>query len=615
MKRRQFLKTAAAGIAGLIYGCSSFRKNTKNRIGNYNVILINVDDQGYGDLSCHGNPILKTPNLDKLHSESVRLTDFHVNPFCAPTRASLLTGKLSDRVKVWRTLNMRNYLSKDELTIGDIFKSSGYKTALFGKWHLGHNYPYRPIDRGFDVSFGIGDGGLAATSDYWENDRFNDHYEHNGKWEFEKGFNTDVIVDRSIEWVTKNSISPFFLYLAPNVPHGPWNVKSDWIDPYKNKGMPEEVDLYYASIERMDWNIGRFLKFLKKKEFYDNSIVIFITDNGSSHFQNPYNAGMRGFKISVYEGGHRVPCFIHGPENLFGKPRDIDTLTGHIDILPTLADICSLHLPEDIDMDGRSLKPLLQSEKPHWPDRAWVLQSQNFTDKPEKWKSSVVIDEEWKTSVVMTQQWRLIDGEELYDIRKDPGQNNNIAPQYPNVVAKLRRIYEQHWKKCGLDGPQPYERPVIGTKYQPKIELGPDAWVLDSPKDLLWWQGRVRVGKKVNGYWPIEAAKSGVYRFDVRRWPEYVNAAITGIPQPYSVEQDVIEMKAWSLPECKALPVAEISLIINGSKYSKTVKENDTVVSFDVPLKKGHADVRATFLDNEKNEISGAYYVYPSYSS
>lgn len=583
-----------------------------NNVKKPNVILINVDDQGYGDLSCHGNPILKTPCLDKFYKESVRFTDFHVNPYCAPTRAALMTGKLSDRVHVHRTLNMRNYLPKNEKTIADIFKDNDYLTALFGKWHLGHNYPYRPIDRGFDEHFGVGDGGLAATSDYWGNDRFNDHYDHNGKWEKAEGFNTDVIVDRSMKWIKKHNNQPFFMYLAPNVPHGPWNVKEEWLKSYKDKELPNELDIYYASIERVDYNLGRFFEFLKKQNIYDDTIIIFITDNGTSHFGNTYNAGMRQFKISVYEGGHRVPCFFRGPSKLFGQPRDIDTLTGHIDILPTLVDICNLKLPSDIEFDGKSLVPLFKSSNPKWPDRSWVLHSQNFTDWPEKWKSSVVINKEWKTSVVLTQQWRLIDGEELYDIQKDPGQKNNVAADHPDVVKRLRQIYEQHWKDCKLEKPQPYERPIVGTKHQTTTELGPDSWVLDPPTKLLWWQGRVRLGKKVNGYWPVEFAKKSRYRFDVRRWPEYINAPINGIPKDKPKEPNVVEMKAWVLPECVPLEIDSVRLNVNETQLIKPVKKDSTAVSFELDMDPGPADIRATFLDEKGDEITGGYYVYVS---
>lgn len=204
LSRRDFLRIGSVAGASLLTGCRSEQAvpgNDPPSGRRPNVILVMTDDQGYGDLSCHGNPVLKTPNLDHLYAESVRFTDFHVNPFCAPTRASLMVGRLSDRVGVRRTLNMRNYLPAGEKTMADVFRANGYRTGLFGKWHLGHNYPYRPIDRGFEEWFGIGDCGLAATSDYWGNDRFDDYYNHNGRWEKAEGFNTDVFFDRAIQFI------------------------------------------------------------------------------------------------------------------------------------------------------------------------------------------------------------------------------------------------------------------------------------------------------------------------------------------------------------------------------------------------------------------------------
>lgn len=600
MNRRDFLKTAAFSIGGLsgLGAANLFAADDKHK--KYNVILILVDDQGYGDLSCHGNPALKTPHLDRLHDQSVRFTDFHVNPFCAPSRASLLTGKLSDRVNVRRTLNMRNYLPKEEKTLADLFRNNGYKTGLFGKWHLGHNYPYRPIDRGFDEWFGIGDCGLAATSDYWGNDRFDDHYVHNGRWQFDDGFNTDVIVDRAIHFIRDNRGRPFFMYLAPNVPHFPWNVKTEWARRHKDKDLPDELDIFYASIERVDQNIGRLMKCVTDLELGKDTIVIYLTDNGTAHFNNIYNAGMRAHKGSVYEGGHRVPCFIKGPDEIFGRPRDIETLTAHFDLMPTLAEICSLKLSKDTAFDGRSLMPLLKSSDASWPDRAWVLHSQNMNEIPIKWKDCVVL----------TERWRLINGKALYDINADPGQKNDVAAEHLDVVARLRKCYEDHWKQCNLDDPGQPERPIAGSPHQSCLELGPDAWLLKSPTDFIWWQGRVRRGDKINGYWPIMIAKDRTYRFEVRRWPAYLDSPITGVPDEQPADENVIQQKQFIFPECKALPIASVQLKVNDHIETKPVKSNECAVSFELPMNAGPADVRATFLDKDGNEITGGYYVY-----
>ena len=207
--RRNFLKSMGAGVGvAAVTGCSglefcSLGDNVRKRP---NVILVMTDDQGYGDLSCHGNPILKTPHLDKLANESLNLFDFHVSPFCAPTRASLMTGRFAARGRVWSTINNGNNLHRDEVTIAEYFKASGYATGQFGKWHIGHSYPYRPMDRGFDEWFGVGDAGNGTANDYWANDRVNDHYLHNGEWEFAKGYCNDVFFDRTQAFIKKDPI-------------------------------------------------------------------------------------------------------------------------------------------------------------------------------------------------------------------------------------------------------------------------------------------------------------------------------------------------------------------------------------------------------------------------
>ncbi|MCU0786829.1 MAG: arylsulfatase [Verrucomicrobia bacterium] len=564
-----------------------------------NVIVLLVDDQGYGDLSCHGNPVLKTPHLDRLHDESVRLTDFHVNPFCAPTRAALLTGRVSDRVGVRRTLNMRNYLRAGECTLGEIFQTNGYRTALVGKWHLGHNYPYRPMDRGFEEWFGIGDCGLAATSDYWGNDRFDDHYLHNGDWEAEPGFNTDVFFDRAMEFMRQKDERPFLLYLATNVPHFPWNVRPEWLEAFSGNEWPTDLDKFYASITRVDWNVGRLLKFLEEQGLAQNTIVVFATDNGTAHPENIYNAGMRGTKGSVYEGGHRVPCFVRWPEGKLGPPRDISELAAHFDLLPTLAELAGIKLPATLELDGQSLVPLLRQTGQTWRHRPWVLHSQNNEETPVKWKNSVVLDS----------HWRLINGRELYHLEIDPAQKRNLAASHTDVVARLREVYEANWEACGLGEFQPFERPLLGTTNQPVLELGADAWILDPPQKQLWWQGVVARGEAVHGFWPIAAEAPGDYHVEVRRWPALLNVPLTGVPPAHVPPKDLVEEEMWRMPAYQPLPVAAVCLEINGRSYTNAVAANAAMVPFEVLLEGGPATVRATLLDQHQKAIAGAYYV------
>lgn len=310
-----------------------------------NVILIMTDDQGYGDIAAHGNPIVQTPHLDKLHSESVRFTDFHVNSFCAPTRAALLTGRMSDRTHVRTTVLGRNFLNREETTMAEFFQASGYNTGLFGKWHIGHNYPYRPIDRGFDRWVGQG-GGTGSANDYWGNDRLDDHYYYNGEWKQIDGFGTDVFFDETMKFIKESGENPFFIYLPTYAPHGPMNILPEWRRQYQGLGDAPKAPFWgdtwdlYATLTRFDYNIGRLREFLRENNLDENTILVFTTDNGSSDGDMVFNAGMRGRKGSKFEGGHRVPLFVYWPDGGLTGGRDIDRFTWHFDLLPTFIELC-----------------------------------------------------------------------------------------------------------------------------------------------------------------------------------------------------------------------------------------------------------------------------------
>ena len=426
MKNVAFITLFSFLISGFfIHGCRE--KSTQG--SGPNVILIMTDDQGYGDLACHGNPYIKTPHLDELHAESIRFTNFHVNPFCSPTRAALLTGRFSDLTHVRTTINGRNHLNTEEKTMAEFFKASGYRTGHFGKWHLGRNYPFRPIDRGFDQWVGHGDGGTGTASDYWGNDKMNDSYMRNGAWEKFEGFCTDIYFDEAISFINENMEEPFFVYLATNVPHAPWNVLKGSRDKYEEKLKQFENETgrsvvdFYATITRFDENLGPLRKFLSDNDLSENTILIFLTDNGTSGGKAVYNAGMRGAKGSVYEGGHRVPCFVHWEAGNLNSAADIDRLTSHIDILPTLVDLCDLKTPEKAKykLSGESWGNILSGDNAGWPDRTLFLHSQNITQQHEKWKNSLVA----------TEEWRLVNRDELYNIKSDPGQKNNVAGEHP----------------------------------------------------------------------------------------------------------------------------------------------------------------------------------------
>ncbi|MBI3856220.1 MAG: arylsulfatase, partial [Planctomycetes bacterium] len=307
-----------------------------------NVLLIITDDQGYGDLGCHGNPQIRTPHLDALAKESFRFESFHVCPVCSPTRSSLLTGRYNYRTGVVDTFIGRSMMHPDEVTIAESLAPAGYRTGIFGKWHLGDNYPLRPQDQGFQDCVTIRGGGLGQPSDPPGGDHYTDPTLYkNGKAFKSKGYCTDVFTDATIEFITANKDKPFFAYVPFNAPHGPLEVPASHLKPYQDAGLKDETARVYAMVSNIDDNVGRLLKTLETLKLDKDTIVIFMTDNGPQ--QERFNGGMRGLKGSVFEGGIRVPFFLRWP-GLGGEPRDVKTLTGHIDVMPTLLEACGAAL-------------------------------------------------------------------------------------------------------------------------------------------------------------------------------------------------------------------------------------------------------------------------------
>ena len=351
--RRDFINTvcrtaSAGGIGsalGGIHACGGAAR------GKPNVVLVITDDQGYGDLACHGNPVIETPHLDQLHSESTRFTNFHVDPLCAPTRAGLLTGRYAYRTGVTAAFGGRSILRRGEVTMADIFRNNGYRTGQFGKWHLGDNYPYRPNERGFDESVTCWSGGVTQAADYWGNDYFDDTYYRNNQPEKFSGYCTDVYFNEAIRFVEENRQQPFFLYLPTNAPHAPYFVDRKYSKPYLDRGVAPQMAAFYGMITNLDENVGRLRAKLSELELEENTIFIFMTDNGTAagvltpkeqSDWKGFNAGMRERKGSQYDGGHRVPFFIRWPAGGIDGPKDVGRLAAHIDVLPTLIQLVGL---------------------------------------------------------------------------------------------------------------------------------------------------------------------------------------------------------------------------------------------------------------------------------
>ena len=566
-----------------------------------NVIIVLTDDQGYGDIARHGNPVVRTPHLDALHDESVRLRDFHVDPSCSPTRSAIMTGCYAHRVNVWNTTSGRNHMQKDAITMAEVFRSNGYRTGHFGKWHLGGNYPYRPMDRGFDEWLGQGDGGTGTANDYWGNVRVNDVYIRNGGRERIEGFAADVFFEEAMDFVRERRKKPFFLYLATYIPHTPCTVPDrSWVDPYRDE-VPIHTAYFYAAVERADYNVGRLRAFLQAEGLAENTLLIFMTDNGTtSGSEQVFNAGMRGTKLSIYDGGHRVPCFFHWPGGGLTHSRDVEPITAHVDLLPTLIDLCGLDTA-DIDLDGISLKPLLYGTPTDWPERTLVVESQRIRD-PEKWRNCSV----------MTSRWRLVNGGELYDMPSDPGQQRDVSVEHPDVVETLRGAYEAFWTRV-THGDEELARPCLGTSVQDEIFLSSIDWVAEE-SERPWNQGHVAAGLDGFGVWHAHIGKAGRYQLEVRRWPREIDLPMTAVPElrenPEAYLMDEPVMGTIYGDTFAGLPVARVRLKVGDDVQETALEADATCATFEVQLDAGPIDVRTFLLDENGKKLCGGYFTY-----
>lgn len=415
-----------------------------------NIILILTDDQGYGDMSCHGNPILKTPNLDRLHAEGRRFTDFQVSPTCAPTRCSLMTGRHEFKSGVTHTILERERMSLKATTIVQVLKSAGYATGIFGKWHLGDEPDYWPDKRGFDEVFIHGAGGIGQTypgscGDAPGNTYFNPAILHNGKFEKTRGYCTDVFFGQAIQWIeSKRRRGPFFAYITPNAPHAPLDVPEKYARIYSGQ-VPTNVAKFFGMIANIDDNVGRLLEKLKEWDIDRETLVIFMNDNGGTAGIRIHNPGMRAGKGTPYNGGVRAASFWRWPGTL--TPGDIDKLAAHIDIFPTLAELAGATVPPEIaaKQDGRSLVPLLKDPSAPWADRFL------FTHVG-RWPKGKAESSKYLNCSIRNSRYHMVSAGksgdkswELFDLKADPAEKNDILSSQPEVARQLGAAYDKWW--------------------------------------------------------------------------------------------------------------------------------------------------------------------------
>lgn len=417
------------------------------------IILVMTDDQGLGDLSCMGNKVLRTPNIDRFYKDATRFTDFHVSPTCAPTRSALMSGCPPFKVGVTHTILQRERMSLEVFTLPQALKSAGYTTGLFGKWHLGDENEYLPQNRGFDDVLMHGAGGIGQVNlgDFPpnnENTYFDNVLLHNDAIVKTRGFCTDIFFHAALAWIRQQheAKSRYFAYISLNAPHGPFIAPESYAKRFRDLGYDKKTAGRYGMIENIDDNFGLLLKKLDQWDARDNTLIIFMTDNGATGLGGTlngkrvrhFNANMRGGKNSPWEGGTRVPLFWQW-KGVLRKGVDIEALAAHIDLYPTLRDLAGVSLPDHVqELAGRSLVPLLKDSKAEWPDRELFVHCG-------RWPAGKRDDFKFQKCAVRTAKWRFVDNQHLYNIERDPSETRDVAADHPDVVDRLRKAYSQWW--------------------------------------------------------------------------------------------------------------------------------------------------------------------------
>jgi len=576
-----------------------------------NVIVLLTDDQGYGELSCHGNPILKTPHLDKLHDESIRLTDFHVAPMCTPTRGQLMTGLDAFRNGAMNVSSGRTLLRRDLPTMPQIFAEAGYHTGLFGKWHLGDAYPYRPEDRGFHETLWFPSSHIGSVPDMWNNDYFDDTYIHNGQRRAYNGYTTDVFFREAVRWMRTQAKTgkPFFCYLATAAPHAPHFVPAQYREeiealmaqaalPKLSKGLREQLTRYLAMIANIDENFGRLEAFLRETGLRDNTILVFLTDNGSTFGPRYFNAGMKGGKATLWEGGHRVPCFVRWPAGALRPPSDVDGLTCVQDLLPTLLDLCGVAAPREARFDGISLAPVLRGQATVPEDRMLVINYSRLPGSLTQPTTNSPSIPRREGAAVLWKRWRLLEDRELYNLASDPMQERNVIALHRDVAAAMRAHLDRWWESV-KDACRQFQPCVIGSDAQNPVMLTACEWA----DVFLDQQAQVRRGDRKNSYWHLEVKRAGRYTFELSRFPAEAGLRLCdSVPATKVTDGLLVAGPEWTVTKAR--------LWIGTNIWETAVSPTDETARFAVTLPAGRTTMQTTFFGPDGKEIAGAYYVY-----
>ncbi|MFI3249019.1 MAG: arylsulfatase [Rikenellaceae bacterium] len=565
-----------------------------------NVIIVITDDQGKGDLGCLGNDIVQTPNIDKHYEESVRLNNFHVSPTSGPTRSAIMTGRFTNRTSCYHTIGGRDKIYEDERLMPQYFAEAGYKTAMYGKWHLGDNYPYRPEDRGFQEVIRHGGGGIGQGPDYWGNDYFDDTYWHNSVPQKYEGYCTDVFFGEAMKFIEKSQDDPFFCYISLNAPHGPLHLPEKYYNIYKDADVADDVKRFYGMITNIDDNFLLLENKLEELGIADNTILIFMTDNGTATGRLANDGGMRGHKNSEYEGGHCVPFFMRWPDGDLVGGRDVDRLTAHIDMLPTLAHLCGVKVTPPKPLDGENITPLLLDPLAEWEQRVLVTDSQRLQN-PVKWRKSAT----------MGDYWRLINGEELYDLRDDKMQERDIAAENPEVVAWLRTAYEAWWASLDTDNlAQKYPYSWVGSAYENPVRISAHE-LFSLGLSNMWHQNGSLRPTPSKGIFKIRFVTAGKYKITICRYPlesgHTINEEVAAVEPTLEVNSPLPPSNGVVMTKAH-LRFAELMDDKEAVNF-KEVQPTDRGVEFIYDADEGLFDLEAYFTD-EDGRFYTANYLY-----
>ena len=548
-----------------------------------NVIVIMSDDQGVGDYGFMGNEIIRTPELDVMAKRSGLLTKFYVSPVCAPTRASLMTGRYNYRTRCIDTYVGRAMMDPAEVTIAELLRAADYRTGIYGKWHLGDNYPMRPMDQGFEDSLIHRGGGIGQPSDpIGAEGKYTDPtLIKNGVEIPMKGYCTDIYFDGAMDFIetAAKRKENFFAYIATNAPHGPYhdvpeNLYQEYLkvdfrpiminktpSPARLKSETDKLARICAMITNIDENVGRLFRKLDQLGIRENTIVLYLNDNGPNSMR--YIGNMRGMKTHIDDGGVRSPLVFHWPAQVKAR-KTSDILCAHIDLMPTLLDACKVKIPAKLKIDGRSFLPLLTRTNAPWPKRQIVLQSHRG-NVPKLYHHFALHEEPWKLVHPTGFGKESFAGEpklELYDLSEDPRQQNNLATHRPKVFQRLKKNYEDWFADVSSSREDNYAPPriVIGTKHEPRSVLTRQDWrhVTGRP-----W------GRDSNGFWLLEAPEPGAYEVEVVFKETYPAGNATITAGKARQELDLVADKKRGHTTMMMLPAGKFKLSVKADFNGK----------------------------------------------